>query len=184
MIDDKKQQPSAGFGTLLTEETIQAIRDLREQLARIVPFNKKGTPWTREQAVQSLEVVANAVGEFMDVKLPENAEGQTIILSHPAKQLFRELAVAIKDLEQGNVDERLQPKEGLGGAAYKANERGNIEEYLQFVKIYQYSKNCSYANAEKQVSQHLEKLGRKIRRKPITAKKLANWRRYPPGRPR
>ena len=163
----------------------QILADLAMALERTLPFDGPPQVWTRDQALLVLRSVSDAVGRLMDRpsedRPSEDREGVRTMLIHPATLLLKQLIVAIDDLKNGNVDPRLAPTEGLGGAALKVLEREKIFLWLSTVELLADHKGMTYRAAQQKVAQYLAKKGERIRRKQVTATQLANWRRYPPG---
>jgi hypothetical protein len=155
----------------------QILADLAMALERILPFDKPAPAkdWTRDQALLVLRSVSDAVGHLMD------RQSVGVVLVHPATQLLKELIAIIDDLKNGNVDPRLAPTEGLGGAALKVLERQKVALYLTSIEILVRARGMTYHAAQKTLEQYLVRTGERIRGKPVTATHLANWRRYPPG---
>jgi hypothetical protein len=153
----------------------QILADLTMALERTLPFDGPAQDWTRDQALLVLRSVSDAVGRLMD------RQGVRTLLVHPATLLLKQLIAALDDLKNGNVDPRLAPTEGLGGAALKVLEREKVFFWLSTVELLVTARGMTYRAAQKTVEQFLAKSGERIRGKPVTATQLANWRRYPPG---
>jgi hypothetical protein len=159
----------------------QILADLSVALERALPFDGPAQDWTREQALLVLGALRDAVGCLMDRQGGYTDPGVPVILTHPATQLLGQLAAAIGDLKNGNVDPRLAPMEGLGGAGLKVLEGEKVAHWLEVVEILKVSKGMTYLAGRKKVAEFLAQKGERFRDHQVTATQLANWRRYPPG---
>jgi hypothetical protein len=159
----------------------QILADLALALERAMPFDGPAQDWTRDQALLVLGSVTDAVGRLMDRQGGYTSQGVPVVLDHPATVLLKQLTAVIDDLKNGNVDPRLAPTEGLGGAALKVLEREKVFLWLQTIEFLVALRGMTYRAAQKKVEQFLAKRGDRIREKQVTATHLANWRRYLPG---
>jgi hypothetical protein len=90
------------------------LEELREDLLKIEPKGKGSSAWDRGTLIEVLTPVIQLVQALMDESLPSSLEDPEMNLSkaHIASQVLGELCIAIKDLDNGKVDSRLEPKLG------------------------------------------------------------------------
>jgi hypothetical protein len=162
----------------------QILADLALVLERALPFDGPAQDWTTDQALFVLRSVTVAVGRLMDRQGGYTSRGVPVVLDHPATVLLKQLTAAIDDLKNGNVDPRLAPTEGLGGAALKVLEREKVCLWLRTVELLVAPGGMTYRAAQEKVAQYLATRGELIREKQVSAMRLANSRRYPPGKRR
>jgi hypothetical protein len=155
------------------------VAELRESLSKLAPEGVSSRKFDRKNIVPILKVIGAAVGAIMNTEIA--TEESTVIFVHTTSQLLTELAEALGDLDRGLVDAWPRPENNGGSRQYNTRERATISFCLETVSIYQSMKRTTLAEAEKQVSVFVERMGIKIRGKRVTAKNLNSWRRHPPG---
>lgn len=175
-----KPQKQLSDPLALTVEQNSAIKVMSTQLLEM--GNKiNASNWTREHAVEILEIIAEGIGPLVDTEIPNKEVDTRLFEKHVTMEMLENLADALRDIKDGNVDSRFRPPAGLGGAAHKTSEKKAVKTYLGFVDWDKVNNQSSYPVAEKRVAATLEELSIKFRGKAITAKKLDGWRRTVSG---
>ena len=155
---------------------IEAVNSLRDQLVAAGPSGLSPTSWSRNDAISVLEAVAIFVSKIMDTsEVLQN--GELLVLENKSTMVLRGLVDILRDLKDGNVDERLSPTPGHGGAAHKAAERNAIQVWIEAVEIVRVHEKVSYPLAQLQVEEALKKAGVKFRGGNITKENLRDWKK-------
>ena len=158
---------------------LAAVRRLRSKLDALIPPSDSVTTWNRRLATQVLDAAADHFGDLTDV--PTGDSGTAVVM-HLATNVLQDLAMMLRDLDHGQVDNRLKPPKGLGGAALGTNERQLVTGWLAFVNALRHCKGMTVLQAEKAVAHALKEEGVRFRGRPVTATNLASWRRARPGK--
>lgn len=172
----RQQLPGA---SAITHEQLSAIQEMRTLLLEV--GNKiEASNWTTEQAVEILEIIAEGISPLIDTEIPNEEKDFRLIEQHATTGVLKDLAVALRDLKYGSVDERLKSK-GFGGSAYTSLEKDAITSFLFFVDFVRGNDKSTFPAAEKKVAQLLGQIGTNFQGKGVTAKNLSSWRRAKPG---
>ncbi len=162
---------------------IDTLEALHTQLTVMELDAEATVGWTRAQAIYVLDALKAAVADLMNKEI--GADAQTVVfVSHPATELLSGLIRALKDLDNGLVDTRLKPAEGLGGALNSAEQHELVNMALEAASIVRDQKRLTWPEADAQVARALNGIGLKYRKRSITAKLLGSWRHYAKRRPR
>ena len=110
-----KRQSSA---TRLSAKQLSSIHKMRTLLleigGKIDAFN-----WTREQAIEILDIIAVGISPLTDMDIPTKDDTFRLIGTHITTKVLEDLADALRDIKQGNVDSRFRPPKEIGCAAHK-----------------------------------------------------------------
>lgn len=131
------------------------------------------SPPERSQLVRLLTTLQALLGPTLDTRhaLPDGAEWVDM---HPTTEALGFLADALKDLDNGVAHPTLRPVP-IGGAMKPTAEHKLTQKAVEWVEIVAAMQDIPRKAACKQVASAISKMGVRIGKKPIDAKRLEGW---------
>ncbi len=156
--------------------TLAAAERLKEELERIMPMDAPVADWTTQNANEVISTLRDFVGGMMNTPLGDESELRIVVL-HPVAGLLGELSAALGELKHGVTDPRLRAL-NTGSAALKHSETVKIVTLLDFVATVRERQGTTWREAQAQITSLIENDEYyRIGAKPVTAKRLAAWKK-------
>jgi hypothetical protein len=180
MTNESDARSKAGIAAIVDEADLYASFTAR--LMNGLRDLQISSPSDRRSLVRLLEFLKDMLGELMDE--PLGAVGKTpLVAEHPTTQALREHASALRDLDDGVVDEVLRPSP-LGGNLASTRDANTALAAAALADTIRAKFKVSSEEAAKRAAKALEKTGCLFQGRKITAKRILPWQRYLPRVPR
>ena len=175
---------STGLGAIDTDaarkslegpHALSIVRRLQSELLKADSGKKPFVQPKRADAIRLLSALRDTVADITD----DFENKSEIRISSHYTTLLDSLLGQLEDLDYGRVGDLLRPTEGVGGAAYKFEEKRIREMALVAVSCLQ-DRGILMIDACKQVSAVLKRKGVRFRNEEISDRRILSWWRNPP----